>query len=124
LTARATTLNETVHREFATTIAEFVHEVASDASVAGSARAAAARITVREGTNLSLERLRRSQRLGCGGGPARGSGQEDRERGEALVLELLEAHADSLLRVARRYSMWSEVRLHTTAGRPSFRYRG
>jgi DNA-directed RNA polymerase specialized sigma24 family protein len=32
----------------------------------------------------------------------------DRERGEALVLELLGAHADSLLRVARRYSMCAD----------------
>jgi RNA polymerase sigma factor (sigma-70 family) len=40
--------------------------------------------------------------------PPEGSGQDDRERGEALVLELLGAHADSLLRVARRYSMCAD----------------
>ena len=40
--------------------------------------------------------------------PPEGSGQDDRERGEALVLELLEAHAESLLRVARRYSMCAD----------------
>jgi RNA polymerase sigma factor (sigma-70 family) len=39
--------------------------------------------------------------------PERG-GQDDRERGEALVLELLGAHADSLLRVARRYSICAD----------------
>ena len=37
--------------------------------------------------------------------PPERAGDVDRERGEALVLELLGAHADSLLRVARRYSM-------------------
>jgi RNA polymerase sigma factor (sigma-70 family) len=36
------------------------------------------------------------------------AGDVDRERGEALVLELLGAHADSLLRVARRYSMCAD----------------
>ena len=40
--------------------------------------------------------------------PPEGSGQDDRERGEALVLDLLGAHADSLLRVARRYSMCAD----------------
>jgi RNA polymerase sigma factor (sigma-70 family) len=40
--------------------------------------------------------------------PPERSGRDDRERGEALVLELLEAHADSLLRVARRYSMCAD----------------
>ena len=39
--------------------------------------------------------------------PERG-GRDDRERGEALVLELLGAHADSLLRVARRYSICAD----------------
>jgi RNA polymerase sigma factor (sigma-70 family) len=39
--------------------------------------------------------------------PERG-GEVDRERGEALVLDLLGAHADSLLRVARRYSMCAD----------------
>ena len=48
--------------------------------------------------------------------PPERAGHVDRERGEALVLELLGAHADSLLRVARRYSMWSEVVLLRTTG--------
>jgi RNA polymerase sigma factor (sigma-70 family) len=39
--------------------------------------------------------------------PERG-GRDDRERGEALVLELLGSHADSLLRVARRYSICAD----------------
>ena len=40
--------------------------------------------------------------------PPERAGGVDRERGEALVLELLGAHADSLLRVARRYSMCAD----------------
>ncbi|HEX6695644.1 MAG TPA: sigma-70 family RNA polymerase sigma factor [Solirubrobacteraceae bacterium] len=40
--------------------------------------------------------------------PPERAGDIDRERGEALVLELLGAHADSLLRVARRYSMCAD----------------
>jgi RNA polymerase sigma factor (sigma-70 family) len=40
--------------------------------------------------------------------PPERSGDVDRERGEALVLALLGAHADSLLRVARRYSMCAD----------------
>ena len=40
--------------------------------------------------------------------PPERAGDVDRERGEALVLELLGAHADSLLRVARRYSMCAD----------------
>jgi RNA polymerase sigma factor (sigma-70 family) len=40
--------------------------------------------------------------------PPEGYGREDRERGEALVLALLGAHADSLLRVARRYSICAD----------------
>jgi RNA polymerase sigma factor (sigma-70 family) len=40
--------------------------------------------------------------------PPERAGEVDRERGEALVLELLGAHADSLLRVARRYSMCAD----------------
>jgi RNA polymerase sigma factor (sigma-70 family) len=36
------------------------------------------------------------------------SGQGDRERGEALVLELVGTQADSLLRVARRYSLCAD----------------
>jgi RNA polymerase sigma factor (sigma-70 family) len=40
--------------------------------------------------------------------PPERAGEMDRERGEALVLELLGAHADSLLRVARRYSMCAD----------------
>src|SRR5512133_3897800 len=40
--------------------------------------------------------------------PPERAGHVDRERGEALVLELLGAHADSLLRVARRYSMCAD----------------
>ena len=40
--------------------------------------------------------------------PPEGSGQGDRERGEALVLELVGSQADSLLRVARRYSMCAD----------------
>jgi hypothetical protein len=40
--------------------------------------------------------------------PPEGRGREDRERGEALVLALLGAHADSLLRVARRYSICAD----------------
>jgi RNA polymerase sigma factor (sigma-70 family) len=40
--------------------------------------------------------------------PPERAGDGDRERGEALVLELLGAHADSLLRVARRYSMCAD----------------
>ena len=35
--------------------------------------------------------------------PPEESGHGDRERGEALVLELVGSQADSLLRVARRY---------------------
>jgi hypothetical protein len=41
--------------------------------------------------------------------PPERSGQGDGERGEALVLERLGAHADSRLRVARRYSLCSKV---------------
>jgi hypothetical protein len=41
--------------------------------------------------------------------PPERAGDVDRERGEALVLELLGAYADSLLRVARRYSMCGKV---------------
>jgi RNA polymerase sigma factor (sigma-70 family) len=37
--------------------------------------------------------------------PPERSGHADRERGEALVLELVGSQADSLLRVARRYSL-------------------
>ena len=37
--------------------------------------------------------------------PPERPGGVDRERGEALVLELIGSHADSLLRVARRYSL-------------------
>jgi hypothetical protein len=37
------------------------------------------------------------------------SGDSDRERAEALVLELVGSQADSLLRVARRYSLCSVV---------------
>jgi RNA polymerase sigma factor (sigma-70 family) len=40
--------------------------------------------------------------------PPEGSGHVDRERGEALVLELVGSQADSLLRVARRYSMCAD----------------
>jgi RNA polymerase sigma factor (sigma-70 family) len=40
--------------------------------------------------------------------PPEQAGEVDRERGEALVLALLGAHADSLLRVARRYSMCAD----------------
>ena len=40
--------------------------------------------------------------------PLEGSGQVDRERGEALVLELVGSQADSLLRVARRYSLCAD----------------
>ena len=40
--------------------------------------------------------------------PPEGSGHGDRERGEALVLELVGSQADSLLRVARRYSMCAD----------------
>ncbi len=40
--------------------------------------------------------------------PPEESGQGDRERGEALVLELVGSQADSLLRVARRYSMCAD----------------
>ena len=40
--------------------------------------------------------------------PPEGSGDGDHERGEALVLELVGAHADSLLRVARRYSLCAD----------------
>jgi RNA polymerase sigma factor (sigma-70 family) len=40
--------------------------------------------------------------------PPERAGDVDRERGEALVLDLLGAHADSLLRVARRYSMCAD----------------
>ena len=40
--------------------------------------------------------------------PPEGSGGGDHERGEALVLELVGAHADSLLRVARRYSLCAD----------------
>jgi RNA polymerase sigma factor (sigma-70 family) len=40
--------------------------------------------------------------------PPERAGDVDRERGEALVLALLGAHADSLLRVARRYSMCAD----------------
>jgi DNA-directed RNA polymerase specialized sigma24 family protein len=40
--------------------------------------------------------------------PPERAGEVDRERGEALVLELLGAHADSLLRVARRYSICAD----------------
>jgi RNA polymerase sigma factor (sigma-70 family) len=40
--------------------------------------------------------------------PPEGYGREDHERGEALVLALLGAHADSLLRVARRYSICAD----------------
>ena len=45
--------------------------------------------------------------------PPERAGDVDRERGEALVRELLGAHADSLLRVARRYSMCGAVGSHT-----------
>src|SRR4051794_19858866 len=40
--------------------------------------------------------------------PPERAGEVDRERGEALVLDLLGAHADSLLRVARRYSLCAD----------------
>jgi RNA polymerase sigma factor (sigma-70 family) len=40
--------------------------------------------------------------------PPERSGHVDRERGEALVLELVGTQADSLLRVARRYSMCAD----------------
>jgi RNA polymerase sigma factor (sigma-70 family) len=40
--------------------------------------------------------------------PPEGSGHVDRERGQALVLELVGSQADSLLRVARRYSMCAD----------------
>ena len=40
--------------------------------------------------------------------PPEESGHGDRERGEALVLELVGSQADSLLRVARRYSMCAD----------------
>jgi RNA polymerase sigma factor (sigma-70 family) len=40
--------------------------------------------------------------------PERGGGSVDRERAEALVLGLVAAHADSLLRVARRYSLCAD----------------
>jgi RNA polymerase sigma factor (sigma-70 family) len=40
--------------------------------------------------------------------PPEEDGRDDRERGDALVLELLGSHADSLLRVARRYSMCAD----------------
>ena len=42
--------------------------------------------------------------------PPERSGDVDRERGEALVLELVGSQADSLLRVAGRYSLWSVAR--------------
>ena len=37
--------------------------------------------------------------------PPEEAGDVDRQRGEALVLELVGSHADSLLRVAGRYSL-------------------
>ena len=40
--------------------------------------------------------------------PPERAGEMDRERGEALVLELVGSQADSLLRVARRYSMCAD----------------
>jgi RNA polymerase sigma factor (sigma-70 family) len=40
--------------------------------------------------------------------PPERSGHVDRERGEALVLELVGSQADSLLRVARRYSLCAD----------------
>src|SRR6266545_4477878 len=40
--------------------------------------------------------------------PPERSGDVDRERGEALVLELVGSQADSLLRVARRYSLCAD----------------
>jgi RNA polymerase sigma factor (sigma-70 family) len=40
--------------------------------------------------------------------PPEGSGRVDRERAEALVLALVGSHADSLLRVARRYSLCAD----------------
>src|SRR5512132_1322628 len=40
--------------------------------------------------------------------PPEDCGHGDRERGEALVLELVGSQADSLLRVARRYSMCAD----------------
>ena len=40
--------------------------------------------------------------------PPEASGDVDRERGEALVLELVGSQADSLLRVARRYSLCAD----------------
>ena len=40
--------------------------------------------------------------------PPEESGDVDRERGEALVLELVGSHADSLLRVAGRYSLCAD----------------
>ncbi|MEA2275296.1 MAG: hypothetical protein QOC78_256 [Solirubrobacteraceae bacterium] len=40
--------------------------------------------------------------------PERGGGAVDRERAEELVLALVAAHADSLLRVARRYSLCAD----------------
>ena len=42
--------------------------------------------------------------------PPERSGYPDRERAERLVLELIGSQADSLLRVARRYSLCSEAR--------------
>src|SRR3954465_14708053 len=40
--------------------------------------------------------------------PPERAGDVDRERGEALVLELVGSQADSLLRVARRYSLCAD----------------
>ena len=40
--------------------------------------------------------------------PPERSGDVDRERGEALVLQLVGSQADSLLRVARRYSLCAD----------------
>lgn len=40
--------------------------------------------------------------------PPEKSGDVDRERGEALVLELVGSHADSLLGVAGRYSLCAD----------------
>ncbi|MEA2254830.1 MAG: hypothetical protein QOG35_875 [Solirubrobacteraceae bacterium] len=40
--------------------------------------------------------------------PERGGGAVDRERAEELVLALVAAHADSLLRVARRYALCAD----------------
>ena len=42
--------------------------------------------------------------------PPERSGHPDRERAERLVLELIGSQADSLLRVARRYSLCSVAR--------------